>query len=109
MIEQWILTKIEHAMAETKQALGVPEDRDWLNVYYQFCNRVAALYFLNYHGVPAHLLHIYFLGDGHPSRTCPQDEEGWQEALRAQADHIGLPAGHRLEGRMHKLFLPIVL
>ena len=101
--------KIERALAETKRALDVPEDRDWLNGYYQFCNRVAVLYFLNEHGVPARLLHLYFLGDrGDPCRTCPYDEEGWQEALRAQEEHVGLPAGHKLEARIHKLFLPII-
>lgn len=102
--------KIERAMAETKQALGVQGDRDWLNGYYQFCNRVAALYFLNQHGVPAHLLHLYFLCDlGDARRTCPGDEEGWQEALRAQENHVGLSQGHKLEQRIHKLFLPVVL
>jgi hypothetical protein len=102
--------KIERALAETKKALGVPEDRDWLHGYYQFCNRVAVLYFLTQHGIPARLLHLYFLGDrGDPRRTCPYDEEGWQAALRAQEEHVGLPAGHRLQARMHKLFLPIVL
>jgi len=53
--------------------------------------------------------HLYFLGDGHPSRTCPQDEEGWQEALRAQEEPAGLPQGHKLETRMHTLFLPVIL
>jgi len=102
--------KIERAMAETKHALGVPEDRDWLNGYYQYCNRVAALYFLNKNGVAARLLHIYFLGDrGDPRRTCPEDEEGWQATLRAQEEHVGLPARHKLEARMHKLFLTVVL
>ena len=60
--------------------------------------------------ITIHLLHLYFLGDlGDARRTCPGDEEGWQEALRAQEEHVGLPAGHRLETRIHKLFLPIVL
>ena len=101
--------KIERALAETKRALDVPEGQDWLNAYYQFCNRVAALYFLTEHGVPARLLYVYFVGDrGDPRRTCPYDEEGWQEALRAQEEHVGLPTGHKLEARIHKLFLPII-
>jgi len=104
------LGKIERAFDETKRALGVPENRDWLRGYYQFCNRVAALHFLNKHGIPARLLHIYFLGDkGDSGRTCPCDEKGWQEALRAQEEHIGLPQDHELEEHMHKLFLPIVV
>jgi len=105
------LGKIERAFGGTKQALGVPEDRDWLHGYYQLCNRVAALYFLNEHGVPARLLCIYFTGDkgDPPRRTCPKNEEGWQESLRAQDEHVGLPRGHILEARTHKMFLPIVL
>lgn len=102
------LATIERAFDETKRALGVPENRDWLHGYYQFCNRLAVLHFLNKHDIPARLLYIYFLGDrGDPRRTCPYDEEGWQEALRAQEEHVGLPQGHKLEARMHKLFLPI--
>jgi hypothetical protein len=62
------------------------------------------------HAVPARLLYIYFTGDrGAPRRTCPYDKEGWQEALRVQEEHVGLPGGHELEPWMHKLFLPVVL
>lgn len=104
------LGKIERAFDETKRALGVPEDRDWLHGYYQFCNRVAVLYFLNEHDIPARLLYIYFVGDrGDARRTCPQDEKEWEDALRAQEAHVGLPRGHKLEDRIHKLFLPTVL
>lgn len=102
--------KIVRALDETKRDLGVPKDRDWLRGYYQFCNRVAALYFLNKHDIPARLLYIYFVGDkGDARRTCPQNEQGWEEALRAQEAHVGLPKGHKLAERIHKLFLPIVL
>lgn len=104
------LGQIEQAFDQTKHELGVPEGHDWLHGHYQFCNRVAALYFLNRRGVPARLLNIYFLGDrGDQRRTCPYDEKGWQQALRVQEEHVGLPAGHMLETRMHKLFLPVVL
>ena len=101
---------IQSSFGETKQALGVPKDRDWMDGYYQFCRQVAALYFLDEHDVPSRLLYIYFVGDqGGSGRTCPANEEEWQEALRAQDEHVGLPQGHKLEGRIHKLFLPIAL
>lgn len=99
---------IQHAFAQTKQALGVPEGRDWMHDYYQFCNRVAALYFLNEHGVPARLLHVYFIGDQSDARrACPAEEKTWREAIQAQETHIGLPASHRLKDRMRELFLPV--
>ena len=83
-------------------------ERDWLSGYYQFCNRVAVLHFLNSHDVPALLL-VYFTGDTfrEGSADCPADEEGWQEALAKQAEHVGLPDQHPLSDRTHKLFLPV--
>ncbi len=102
--------RIATALSEVKQSLGVDPARDWLNGYYQYCNRLAALYFLNKHDRPARLLFIYFTGDrSGPTRTCPKDPAGWAAALRSQADHVGLPDGHRLQSRIHKLFLPITL
>jgi hypothetical protein len=104
------IATIKAAFEETKQALGVAEDRDWLQGYYQFCNRLAVLHFLNKHLIPTHLLYIYFVGDcGDARRTCPQDESGWEDALGAQAAHVALPKGHPLERRLHKLFLPVTM
>jgi hypothetical protein len=95
------------ALTSTKVALGVSADRDWLKGYYQYANRIAALHFLTQHKVPAHLLLIYFLGDGFSGRTCPEDEAGWSHALDTQAKHLGLPRTHGLTARIHRLFLPV--
>lgn len=101
------LEKIRAALNITKQALGVSEDQDWLNGYYQFCNRLAVLHFLQIRGVRARLLFIYFTGDSTAGRECPQSEAGWQAALDRQAAHVGLPTEHPLAARVHKLFLPV--
>jgi hypothetical protein len=99
---------IAKTFAETKADLGVPDDRDWLSGYYQFCNRLAVLNFLRRNGIHARLLFIYFTGDrSGPGRTCPPDAAGWEQALGAQQQHIGLPTGHPLEGRIHRLFVPV--
>lgn len=104
------LAVIGRAFDQTKAHLGVSKDRDWMRGYYQYCNRIALLFFLFRHNVPAHLLSIYFLGDkGDSNRICPLDESEWKEALRCQDDHVGLPTKHRLSNRIHELFLPIVL
>lgn len=101
------LAQIQRALDDTKAALGVPPERDWLRRYYQYANRVTALHFLAQHGLPARLLFVYFLGDSFAGRVCPVDESGWQAALDAQAKHIGLPRGHQLEDRIHRLFLSV--
>jgi hypothetical protein len=100
--------QITAAFEQTKQALGVASDRDWLTAYYQYCNRAAILNFLTQQGVPARLLFVYFLGDrSGPGRICPAQEEAWAPALAARDRQVGLPVGHRLTDRIHKVFLPV--
>lgn len=105
------LAKIKTAFADVKSALGVVSDRDWLSPYYQYCNRVAALHFLNANGVRSHLLFIYFCGDlwkrSGAQPTCPKTESDWQPALRDQAQHVGLPPRHPLAERIHSLYPPV--
>ena len=101
--------KILRAFREVQVALGVALSRDWTREYYQFTNRLAALYFLHKQGVPAHLLFIYFTGDKPPKgvKDCPATDEGWRAALSEQARYVGLLPDHVLSGHIHKLFLPV--
>jgi hypothetical protein len=99
---------VEAFLAWTRDRLGVAAHHDWMTGYYQFCNRLAVLDLLNEHGVPAHLLNIYFVGDrSGPGRSCPEDAGAWEPALNAMEKHVGLPREHHLAARVHKLFLPI--
>ncbi len=99
---------IRKTLDRVKNSLGVDKDRDWLEGYYQYCNRIAVLHHLVTHGAPAHLLWVYFTGDlGYGSRICPKDELGWHKVLAERTQAIGLPERHALSARMHKLFLPV--
>ena len=102
------LAQIEDAFKEAVRALSSVDYRDWLSDYYQYANRLAALYFLHNHGVPAHLLLVYFVGDRSGSGLdFPQSPKEWRDVLDAQEKHMGLRPGHLLEGWIHKLFLPV--
>jgi hypothetical protein len=99
---------ITDTLAAVKPTLGVAEDRDWLNGYYQYCNRIAVLEFLNRHKTRARMMFVYFLGDkGDSTRTCPTDVGGWRAALEEQKKHVGLPRHHPLYDRVHELFLEV--
>ncbi len=102
------VSMIEAAIENTKRALGVAQDRDWRRGYYQYCNRLIALHFLNRHEEPAHLLFIYFYGDIRSDEAdCPSDIDGWTDELEAQDRHVGLPSDHYLRDRIHNLYLPV--
>jgi hypothetical protein len=101
------LAQIKTVLEDTKRALGVEPSRDWLCGYYQSCNRLAVLHFLNSRRIPSHLLTIYFTGDTNGDRACPKDRNGWGAAIVEQAAHVGLPGEHALTGRIHSVFLPV--
>jgi hypothetical protein len=63
------LQEIRAAFDTTKKALGVPAEADWMSPYYQYCNRIAALHFLDSHAVDARLLFVYFCGDKGDARS----------------------------------------
>ncbi|MBU0534116.1 MAG: hypothetical protein KJ887_04910 [Candidatus Omnitrophica bacterium] len=103
------IQKIKNAFTQTQKALGVSEEHDWLNGYYQYANRLAVLYFLVSHGIKAQLLFIYFLGDKFTGRKCPKTKDGWKLALNKQKQAIGLPERHMLNDYIHELFIPVCL
>jgi hypothetical protein len=103
------LPKIRDAFEALKSGIGAGDDRDWLNGYYQYANRLAVLDFLTQRDVPARLLSIYFTGDTRKRGiTCPGNQAEWQEALSTQDQWLGLEGDHRLSPRVHKIFLPVL-
>ncbi|TGT35909.1 MULTISPECIES: hypothetical protein [unclassified Mesorhizobium] len=86
----------------------MPNERNWLNGYYQFANRLAVLNFLHEQQVAARLLFIYFIGDkGDARRSCPASEAEWKAPLLRQKQHLGLPSDHPLHDRVHSIFLQV--
>ena len=99
--------KIRKAFNQTKNALGISTCADWLKGYYQYANRIVALYFMMQNSEPGRLLLVYFCGDEVPGKVCPESEEEWSAALAKQDEHLGLSNGHALADRVHKIFVPV--
>ena len=104
-------TKILRSLDETKAFLNVPTDAVWYETYYQFCNRLATLYFLNEKvEEPSRLLMIYFVGDKFPDgRDCPQSQDTWGSLISKMNQGIKLPRDHRYSARVIDVFLDVTL
>ncbi|MDY6846247.1 MAG: hypothetical protein SVP52_03835, partial [Chloroflexota bacterium] len=106
------IEKIERALEKTKSAFGAASTpfENWYKKYYQYANRLAALYFLTEEcnpPVPARLLFIYFLGDKHKSQDCPQDSEGWESGLAEMEAVLGIDRDCALYQRVQRMFLHV--
>ena len=104
-------TKILCALDKTKAFLNVPIDTIWYKTYYQFCNRLATLYFLNEKvEEPSRLLMIYFVGDKFPDeRDCPQSQDAWKPHVSQIHQAIKLPRDHRYSARVIDVFPNVTL
>lgn len=86
------LKSIESAMNKVKRRWGVHRHFCWTGSYYQFANRLAALYHLERHDIPACLIGIHFTGDCFPDDTpCLATEAEWHGLLEARRLTLGLP------------------
>lgn len=99
---------IRNSLDETKAAMGIEIESDWLSPYYQYCNRLAMMHFLTTHNIPCHLLFVYFHGDMTPNCTCPKNEGEWLNSLETMYKHIGLKGTSNYESRIHRIFLPVI-
>jgi hypothetical protein len=84
------LAKIDAALAQTKQWLGVQKEIDWKIGYYQFANRLAHLYFLReIAGLSAAwLVNLCFVDDPH----CRTSIQEWESGLAEARRKLALPA-----------------
>lgn len=98
---------IEQRLSETKSAMGVGADFDWMQPYYQYANRLATLRFLLSQGVWAHLVFVYFTGDRAPRAQCPKNAQAWKSSIAQMKAHLGLTGKSEIEVRTHELILPV--
>jgi len=84
------LAKINAALAQTKQWLGVRKEIDWKIGFYQFANRLAHLYFLReIAGLPAAwLVNLCFVDDRHRRTSIAE----WESGLAEARTKLGLPS-----------------
>ncbi len=106
--------QIRSAFRETLQALGHNEEssttfaENWLAGYYQYGNRLATLHFLGKHGIPAHLVFLYFCGDKFPDCSiCPANAGEWKVTLDKVSHGLGLHGASEMETRVHNVFVDV--
>jgi hypothetical protein len=96
--------KIQSALAETKQWLSAQPGLDWSKRFYQYANRLAHLYFLRkVNGLDAHLVFLYFVGDG--DMKGPTDPSEWEAATAVLHEALGI-RGRTVPG-MHHLYVDV--
>ena len=106
------IAKINAALTKTINHFcdpPVPVER-WLSPYYQYANRLAALYFLMKAcnpPIPARLLMMCFCGDQRDDADCPQKAAEWEQALEAMYARLGISPRSELSQRVQHLYLDV--
>jgi hypothetical protein len=104
--------RIKSSFVETMKSFcseEVPVE-NWLSTYYQFCNRLAVIHFLNQvctPRVPARLVMIYFYGDKAMSKECPKSPIDWENELNSMYTQVGFNPASKLSSNIHTVFLSV--
>jgi hypothetical protein len=88
------LKKIQAALWETATYLAAKNSVVWTSSFYQLTNRMAHLYFLRKHRIPAWLVLMNFIGENEMSG--PNSSVEWQAAYKIVMHVLGLPDRHKL-------------
>ncbi|MCU9847611.1 hypothetical protein OEZ60_06290 [Defluviimonas sp. WL0024] len=91
--------QINSAFAAVCADLGINRSTNWCELYYQYANRLAFLWWLRENGVDANLLFVSFLNDcdmGGPSHI-----ETWKVAFDSANYVLGLPERNKLGRYIH--------
>lgn len=92
------MTRIRHALDSVRADLGVTSGADWSQLFFQYANRLAFLWWLRSRGIDAKLLFVSFLHD--TDMHGPQHAETWEVAFACAEYALGLPKGHKLRAHI---------
>lgn len=91
--------RIAIAFKAMQDDLGLRPVTNWSQVYFQYANRLAFLWWLRRQGVDAQLVFVSFVGD--LDIGGPESAETWDAAFAAADYALGLPARHSLSAHVH--------
>lgn len=87
-------TVIDAALSEVKTALGARDVSDWSQLFYQYTNRLAFLWWMRSRGIDARLLFVSFVGD--VEMSGPSSAAEWKAAFTTAEHALGLNSRHAL-------------
>ena len=94
--------RIDAAFNRVMSDLSIRPRSDWANVYYQYANRIAHLWWLRQQGIAASLVFVSFLNDA--EMGGPATAETWEAMFAAANYALGLPESCRVNRHVHHVY-----
>ena len=102
-IDRNSIAKINNSLSKVKEYMGVDQQRDWAKPYYQFCNRLALLFFLNVViRKSSYLALVNFVDD--ISVGQPTSEEQWKKHYRKVFFDLGISQKSKLAEKIISVY-----
>lgn len=82
---------ISDQLEKTKKYLGLDENVDWMNNYFQFANRLAFHNYLQNKNIKVALICVYFDNDPYwNKKKGHKSKEQWEEAIETEKEYFGI-------------------
>ncbi|MDP8268328.1 MAG: hypothetical protein P9L97_06315 [Candidatus Tenebribacter davisii] len=100
------IEKINMALCRTKNFIASKSKSDWSQYFYQYCNRLAHLFFMRkVLKKDAYLIFIYFVGDHTVKGPMTQGE--WESAIKVMKQYLGIDKKHKLSKFILNVFIDV--
>jgi len=95
---------IEKSLNDVKKYLNIDSSFNWMEIYYQYTNRIAHLYYLRVlNNLDAFLIFIYFLND--PTVNGPKSINEWENEIIELQNKIGFKNDNILSNYIIDIFV----
>lgn len=99
------LKLIRESLNTTKSYLGIDNNVDWSDKFYQYTNRLTHLFLLRVlNNIPAYLIFVYFVGDN--SVSGPKTISGWNTPINEMKEYLGI-GKHKLSQYVTDIFIDV--
>lgn len=95
---------INKSLNDVKGYVKSSSQADWSSYFYQYCNRLAHLYYLRViNKIPTYMVFVYFIGD--ETVDGPTTKEEWIGAIKVMKNYLGIDKRHKLSEYVIDIFI----
>ena len=99
---------ISDQLDKTKKSLGLDENVDWMNNYFQFANRLAFHNYLQNKNIKVALICVYFANDPYwNKKKGHKGKEQWKEAIETEKEYFGIDNAFLKKNHIYNLIIDL--
>lgn len=101
------IKKISEQLEYTRKTLGLKEDVDWMNNYYQFANRLVFHNYIKTNNIKVALIYVFFANEPYWTGNDYTGVKEWKEAIETEKEYFGIDNAFLESNHIYNLIIDL--